>query len=209
MGDNKTIIQIFDDGEIHRAWASLNPRDIRDPFLIRVRGRKVTLEQVGITMLVRTGCHALPDLPPARDGADAHFLHEPQNCFVIDRTSLFPPEPMGDASLPIGPMRRAVGWLDDFDPFPIRLGSIHALPPRIISGSRNPKEGTPRLNGVFLAPLIDHPIWRFASSTLRNSVWNFFKSAFSIRKRSNSDWTVCFLRGRPMGLPKVAAPSRR
>lgn len=84
MSDNKTIVEIFDDGKIEPALVGVDLGNVGDPFLVRLRGVEITIQQVGVSigakLLGRTFIH----LAPAGNGSDAQLIHQPQNRLVID-----------------------------------------------------------------------------------------------------------------------------
>lgn len=202
MRNDETIEQVFDRREISPALLRVDIGNIRDPFLVGLGGREITSQDVRVPM--RT-----PDLRPLwieftfpGHGMDANLVHQPQNGLVVDANPPVLLEPDGDPSVAIGLMRPIISFQDDCHSFRIRIRSLDPLGPGIISSSRNPEEIAHRRYGVSFSVSIDDPILRSASIPLRNSVWNFFSSSFSISRRAIYASLSFFLGGLPTGRPR-------
>ena len=137
------------------------------------------------------------------------LAHQPQNSLVVDLKPWFSLELDRDPSIPVAFVGRLINCLNLLHAFLIRVYLSQLFDPCVISRSRNTKEFTHRLHFVFFLVVVDRPILRCASCAFRNSVWNFFRSAFSIRSRSTSRSSFSVFTGRPIGLWNESSPSSR
>src|ERR1051325_11494624 len=103
---------------------------------------------------------------------------------MIHATPLLLLEPQGNPTVAIGAVRGLIRFLDLFHSLSIWVWLIQTLHPLIIGCSRNTKECAHRLYFVVFFLVVDEPILRLASSSLRNSAWNFFSKSFSISNRA-------------------------
>src|SRR5688500_5724469 len=125
-------------------------------------------------------CHPAKDLPPSSYRTNIQFVHQPQDCLVVDANALVPAKPQGNSPISIGLVRCLIRFLHLLHALFIWIGLLQTSPPLIIGRSRNPEELAHGFYFVSSALVVDEPILRLASSSLRNSAWNFFSKSISI-----------------------------
>ena len=128
---------------------------------------------------------------------------------MIDGQALFSLQIKRNSAVAIGLVASLIAVKHPSDSFIVLIFLAQFLLPGIVGGSRDTEESAHCIHFLCFLIVVDRPILRCASCTSRNSVWNFFSNATSIRRRSNSRTSCSALRGLPIGLLKAAIPSLR
>ena len=88
MSNDETIKQVFDDHQVSPSLPGIEMGHIGYPFLVGATGRKVTVEAVGIPMIVLQLCEFGIYLPTTSNGLNAQLSHQAQHRLVVDRDLL-------------------------------------------------------------------------------------------------------------------------
>lgn len=118
--------------------------------------------------------HFLQDFAFLGYGMNIQPVHQPQNRFMIHANPFVFTDPDSNPSITVGLVRLFIGFLGQLLVLCMRVGLLQLLDPDIVNCSRNTKKLTHRFYRVFLSVVPASPLFRFASTSFRNSVWNFF-----------------------------------
>ena len=183
-GDDESIEEVFDGGEIAPALLGQDVGDIGDPFLVGASGDKVPVEYIRVGVVGSQFLQLPVHFPLSRLGVDAQLVHQAQHRFVVDDNLLCLSQPESDPAVTIYLVAGVIGLQDLFHPCLISIPLFQLMGPGIIGSSRNTKEGAHGVYRVLFSVVVDRPILRSASGFFRNSVWNFFSNATSISSRA-------------------------